>query len=179
MLPVAPMTRILISMLLICGVHRRPAAPPTLGRGRRRMSTASGLWSAPERGRAGRDDLAVGKQIVHPASRAAQPRPRVQADQRVDGDGAGPGQRIPLPEPFPRGPDRRGVPQLPWHEDLGGVAAERPADGEGRAVGAGDRKSTRLNSSHVASSYAVFCLKKKTAKDLACDTNNKTHTATA
>src|SRR5439155_4338956 len=28
------------------------------------------------------------------------------------------------------------------------------------ATGA-DRKSTRLNSSHVASSYAVFCLKKK------------------
>src|SRR5690625_6039710 len=26
---------------------------------------------------------------------------------------------------------------------------------------AGDRKSTRLNSSHVANSYAVFCLKKK------------------
>src|SRR5215208_5223444 len=25
----------------------------------------------------------------------------------------------------------------------------------------GDRKSTRLNSSHVAPSYAVFCLKKK------------------
>src|SRR5690625_6328876 len=25
----------------------------------------------------------------------------------------------------------------------------------------GDRKSTRLNSSHVASSYAVFCLKKQ------------------
>src|SRR5690625_6272903 len=28
-----------------------------------------------------------------------------------------------------------------------------------------DRKSTRLNSSHVAISYAVFCLKKKTIKD--------------
>src|SRR5699024_11650020 len=28
----------------------------------------------------------------------------------------------------------------------------------------GDRKSTRLNSSHVSISYAVFCLKKKTAK---------------
>src|SRR5690625_5664120 len=27
--------------------------------------------------------------------------------------------------------------------------------------GMGDRKSTRLNSSHVAISYAVFCLKKK------------------
>src|SRR5690625_6690164 len=29
---------------------------------------------------------------------------------------------------------------------------------------AGDRKSTRLNSSHVAISYAVFCLKKKRAR---------------
>src|SRR5690625_6135437 len=28
-----------------------------------------------------------------------------------------------------------------------------------------DRKSTRLNSSHVAISYAVFCLKKKRQKD--------------
>src|SRR5215208_8154583 len=30
-----------------------------------------------------------------------------------------------------------------------------------RARSPGDRKSTRLNSSHVAISYAVFCLKKK------------------
>src|SRR5690625_7269289 len=30
--------------------------------------------------------------------------------------------------------------------------------------GGRDRKSTRLNSSHVASSYAVFCLKKKKAE---------------
>src|SRR5690606_41938749 len=30
----------------------------------------------------------------------------------------------------------------------------------------GDRKSTRLNSSHVKISYAVFCLKKKTAISL-------------
>src|SRR5580698_9688048 len=29
------------------------------------------------------------------------------------------------------------------------------------AGGAGDRKSTRLNSSHMSISYAVFCLKKK------------------
>src|SRR3712207_7047904 len=28
-------------------------------------------------------------------------------------------------------------------------------------IGAGDRKSTRLNSSHANISYAVFCLKKK------------------
>src|SRR5256886_3943264 len=30
-----------------------------------------------------------------------------------------------------------------------------------RVVGSGDRKSTRLNSSHSQISYAVFCLKKK------------------
>src|SRR5690625_6924427 len=32
-----------------------------------------------------------------------------------------------------------------------------------KLVGKTDRKSTRLNSSHVAISYAVFCLKKKTS----------------
>src|SRR5690625_6981650 len=31
---------------------------------------------------------------------------------------------------------------------------------------AGDRKSTRLNSSHVAISYAVFCLKIKSEKEV-------------
>src|SRR5690625_7109365 len=39
-------------------------------------------------------------------------------------------------------------------------------------VDAVDRKSTRLNSSHVAISYAVFCLKKKTFTRR--DTNVKT-----
>src|SRR5256885_7315686 len=35
-------------------------------------------------------------------------------------------------------------------------------DGHGqRPAGRGDRKSTRLNSSHLVISYAVFCLKKK------------------
>src|SRR5215468_3576514 len=32
------------------------------------------------------------------------------------------------------------------------------------ALGHQDRKSTRLNSSHITISYAVFCLKKKTKK---------------
>src|SRR5690606_40028241 len=60
--------------------------------------------------------------------------------------------------------------------DLGGAAAGghlgdgveddgQAADGRGRGAGAADarpdRKSTRLNSSHVKISYAVFCLKKK------------------
>src|SRR5699024_12315500 len=34
--------------------------------------------------------------------------------------------------------------------------------GEGASAASGDRKSTRLNSSHVSISYAVFCSKKKT-----------------
>src|SRR5215510_3686200 len=38
---------------------------------------------------------------------------------------------------------------------------ERRSARRSRAMRAEDRKSTRLNSSHVAISYAVFCLKKK------------------
>src|SRR5437870_9789246 len=38
----------------------------------------------------------------------------------------------------------------------------------------GDRKSTRLNSSHVASSYAVFCLKKKTQQHSRQEPGQKT-----
>src|SRR5699024_12879495 len=34
-----------------------------------------------------------------------------------------------------------------------------------------DRKSTRLNSSHVSISYAVFCLKKKTKKQTISETH--------
>src|SRR5215510_15822511 len=36
-----------------------------------------------------------------------------------------------------------------------------------------DRKSTRLNSSHVAISYAVFCLKKKKNKERSLKTKKK------
>src|SRR5690625_6070105 len=42
------------------------------------------------------------------------------------------------------------------------TAVERPQAGFAHLPGrTGDRKSTRLNSSHVAISYAVFCLHKK------------------
>src|SRR3712207_8996953 len=41
------------------------------------------------------------------------------------------------------------------HRRLGAARAGHPGE-------AGDRKSTRLNSSHANISYAVFCLKKKT-----------------
>src|SRR3712207_7250746 len=49
--------------------------------------------------------------------------------------------------------------------DVGEVAEAELVGRTGAArllVGAGDRKSTRLNSSHANISYAVFCLKKKT-----------------
>src|SRR5207253_7005131 len=44
-----------------------------------------------------------------------------------------------------------------------GTGAELPAERREHALEK-DRKSTRLNSSHVAISYAVFCLKKKKQK---------------
>src|SRR5437660_7653398 len=53
-------------------------------------------------------------------------------------------------------------------DDVGALddAALVPADADGARLLAGvDRKSTRLNSSHVAISYAVFCLKKKKNKE--------------
>src|SRR5207302_8633157 len=43
---------------------------------------------------------------------------------------------------------------------LAAVGLELRGDEEGPSAGQ-DRKSTRLNSSHVKISYAVFCLKKK------------------
>src|SRR4051812_49502067 len=49
--------------------------------------------------------------------------------------------------------------------DLGSLADEH----SGR-----DRKSTRLNSSHMSISYAVFCLKKKKKKETSNRPANKT-----
>src|SRR5256885_7918532 len=55
---------------------------------------------------------------------------------------------------------RRGEPQGADHR---GARAARPAapGAEGVDRSRRDRKSTRLNSSHLVISYAVFCLKKK------------------
>src|SRR6266850_5717960 len=43
----------------------------------------------------------------------------------------------------------------------GHAVRQRVAQGGARPPARGDRKSTRLNSSHLVISYAVFCLKKK------------------
>src|SRR5256885_10203009 len=66
------------------------------------------------------------------------------------------------------GPADRGVTgahPLPQEADraprFGGPAAVESARGRRHQDRLGDRKSTRLNSSHLVISYAVFCLKKK------------------
>src|SRR5207253_8012997 len=49
----------------------------------------------------------------------------------------------------PFGPGSKSTSRMKWRS------------GKEETMRSGDRKSTRLNSSHVAISYAVFCLKKK------------------
>src|SRR5207249_11820914 len=57
--------------------------------------------------------------------------------------------------------EKRRVGQI-VREYRGGVGAiVRACAGAANTRGLRDRKSTRLNSSHVSNSYAVFCLKKK------------------
>src|SRR5688572_31266212 len=59
----------------------------------------------------------------------------------------------------------RGLPEFGGELPVVAMAEEieTPGPGQIRALisSAGDRKSTRLNSSHSQISYAVFCLKKK------------------
>src|SRR4051812_49740864 len=50
-----------------------------------------------------------------------------------------------------------------------------PTDGGVSSVGTPDRKSTRLNSSHMSISYAVFCLKKKKKNNRDNKKAHKTH----
>src|SRR2546426_6395073 len=52
---------------------------------------------------------------------------------------------------------------VPCHElvEISGLTRWRARSTKGLSSFVGDRKSTRLNSSHLVISYAVFCLKKK------------------
>src|SRR5256885_9205497 len=57
---------------------------------------------------------------------------------------------------------RCAAPPQPLQATLGrGGALQATARGKQTRGGRRDRKSTRLNSSHLVISYAVFCLKKK------------------
>src|SRR5215813_14427925 len=71
-----------------------------------------------------------------------------------------------------RSPARRDGNRLLAHR----VSKRRSGSRSGRH--AGDRKSTRLNSSHVRISYAVFCLKKKKKKKKAQKKKKKKKTKT-
>src|SRR5437868_12492597 len=59
-----------------------------------------------------------------------------------------------------------GIPSSSSHALIGGYAGAGVAKAGWGAITWGDRKSTRLNSSHVSISYAVFCLKKKKRRQL-------------
>src|SRR5690242_21525771 len=79
-------------------------------------------------------------------------------------------ETLSAPHPDPLGRGARRLPGNPQglaegRDDVGG----QPREPQGRGR---DRKSTRLNSSHMSISYAVFCLKKKRKTD------NHTHTLT-
>src|SRR5437762_9817823 len=74
-----------------------------------------------------------------------------------------------LPPPRPGGVDEPGLftprargPDRPLLEPAAAVRAGVVKDVFHAGGTEGDRKSTRLNSSHRCISYAVFCLKKKT-----------------
>src|SRR5256885_3107292 len=101
------------------------------------ISTHEGLSHAPSSGRAGPRADAVG-----------QDSPPAQVGDRARSGGAVSRSYRPAGGASPAGHRPRvGGP-------LGGAAPPHPAGGA-------DRKSTRLNSSHLVISYAVFCLKKK------------------
>src|SRR5437588_6353830 len=71
-----------------------------------------------------------------------------------------------------RSPRRHAHPQS--HHPTEAAAHSYAPRSRSGCVGVGDRKSTRLNSSHTVISYAVFCLKKKT-KDKHTSTSRTTN----
>src|SRR5690606_19635433 len=98
--------------------------------------------------------------VVRPAdTRAADVRLQLVSDRivRVSADPKGGFQRSPsLMRAAPPSPP----PAFELEEDASRVRLKAPGITAEVAL-AEDRKSTRLNSSHVKISYAVFCLKKK------------------
>src|SRR2546426_11854710 len=109
------------------------------------------------------------RQHVAVAARAAAAAFRSERYLRVALAGA-PGVRQPgavreRDRPRGRGGGGHGrttAPSGPGARPRDGIPRGLRRDGGARASSArGDRKSTRLNSSHLVISYAVFCLKKK------------------
>src|SRR5690625_1646953 len=94
-----------------------------------------------------------------PAQKSALGRANAPADGRIPRCGRPPSRAHESPVAA------AGVLSGPWVSRTGAGGAGWPASAGARgprvARTTRDRKSTRLNSSHVAISYAVFCLKKK------------------
>src|SRR5690606_40688593 len=84
-----------------------------------------------------------------PISDRSARRPTVGDASNIIVGTAGKAYRAEVGATFPTGPEE------PWGSDFTDMGFITP-DGLEE-----DRKSTRLNSSHVKISYAVFCLKKK------------------
>src|SRR4051812_49710693 len=59
--------------------------------------------------------------------------------------------------------ERRHEYETVWVDSEGNELEEPPEEASAAPERSEDRKSTRLNSSHMSISYAVFCLKKKKA----------------
>src|SRR5690625_6624246 len=76
----------------------------------------------------------------------------VKVHDYVSGKETAPGKKVLVDRLWPRGVKK---------EDLPGHWLKEVAPSPDLRKWFEDRKSTRLNSSHVAISYAVFCLKKK------------------
>src|SRR5207249_5805932 len=91
---------------------------------------------------------------LHDALPISEPRPRPRRDprgERLRGDD--PQEREADPSPAEGRGEEVAMPTVPVLDATGKQAGTMELKG--------DRKSTRLNSSHVSISYAVFCLKKK------------------
>src|SRR3989454_2629505 len=129
--------RLALPLLLLATVS--PVALACLGAARARFSDEPGRWAA-----------RVGRRLLTAALHLAQPLARLRGRLK---EGLTPWRQHGTPAPAPLW----SVTTSTWSERW--QAHERRL---ARLEATIDRKSTRLNSSHLVISYAVFCLKKKT-----------------
>src|SRR5690606_39506971 len=124
--------------------------PPAAAGPRRCLGPGAGWWAPPPRAPARRGGSRHGWGGPGPRGRpgpggphaaAGTGRTSVAPGTKAGGRGAAPGRNASVAS------------GLEWRSAAAGPVQPRET--------AADRKSTRLNSSHVKISYAVFCLKKK------------------
>src|SRR5438067_9107878 len=111
----------------------------------------------PENRNAPPDNGRPGQQVPRPpsANQQSEPQPRQYPGTRPENNRP---QEPPQTRPDNR---RQEAPQMRPSQPSRRRLSGRVCGGSCGRLFSGDRKSTRLNSSHVSISYAVFCLKKK------------------